>query len=741
MPAPPPPPPGFVLDQPPPAAAAGPPPPPPGFVLDRPGDYMRSYSPFRQEGAEELFAPNPRTRAPIHYLAPDGNRYQVMPPEDRAAMERTAAQADGATPAPPPTNNFLDDLNRFLATASSGATFGLWDDLLDIVGMDEAADSYRRSVQEFAQNNPIMAPLVEGLGALATVPFLPAARPLSGVNATARIGNAAADAALWSSIYGFGAASGPPAERLDDAALFGLYGGVGGAGVGALAPPLLAGLGAASRGLGNWVTGNREASSFGPTLEREALLRTDDMLRREGSSLSQAADDVARLQSEGYPAVLVDAGGVPLHSLMRTATDRSPAARASMEAVIDPRFTTQSQRLQNDVGQILGTDGDIGTLTQQVDNLQQQINAPAYAAAYAAPAARAVWTPQLAQLTQSPLVQNAILTALKRARNEAAVTGAPVPQNPFTRQADGTLKLTDPNIVPNLQFWDIVQRDLRQRAVARKRGGYGEDAMVINNVRRSLLDELDMMVPEFNAARLGAAKLFNAENMIEAGQMVFHNQRKIPNAELARILSQATPAELALFQQGAAADLWQTIGGSSDRRSITGLSFINNPNDRERLALVFGREAADQIEARVAGEALLDEARKYLGNSQTSRWLTTGQTLGGGAAGYYLLGQQPLSAIIAAALAYGARRGFVAFEEGVATRIGQLLASGDAAAIREAANMIATTPGGLIALRNAPVVINRGLIAPMGPEVIGGIAGFDYNDQQNQEQSPGFGGQ
>jgi hypothetical protein len=78
--------------------------------------------------------------------------------------------------------------------------------------------------------------------------------------------------------------------------------------------------------------------------------------------------------------------------------------------------------------------------------------------------ANGVWSPGLANLTQSPSIQTAMKGVSSRAADDAVVNGNQVVKNPFVYDQQGNLTLNQAPgggvSVPTLQFWDYVKRGL-----------------------------------------------------------------------------------------------------------------------------------------------------------------------------------------------------------------------------------------------------------------------------------------
>jgi hypothetical protein len=122
--------------------------------------------------------------------------------------------------------------------------------------------------------------------------------------------------------------------------------------------------------------------------------------------------------------------------------------------------------------------------------------------------ANGLWDEGFGQLTRAPDVQDAIRAATRTGANRATVDGFAAPKNPFVEN-NGALSLKkNPDgttAYPSLQFWDHVQRNLRDKAKALARAGNDSAASDTAALHKALVNHLDQLAPAFREARQGAA--------------------------------------------------------------------------------------------------------------------------------------------------------------------------------------------------------------------------------------------
>lgn len=406
-----------------------------------------------------------------------------------------------------------------------------------------------------------------------------------------------------------------------------------------------------------------------------------------GQPVMTAAQD-ASAAANGQPIINADRFGTNTQTLARTAANVDPTADAALKNLTQDRFLTQSSRAQDFIKRIAG--GNVNDLSVQA-NLQtaaKAANRAAYDAAYSAPGAQAVWTPQIKQLFQSPDFIRAVQGAERTGANDAAVNGTKAVRNPFTFGANGAIGLrTLPDgsrALPSLQFWDIVQRNLRTSADQASRGGDNLLASQLSQMRTQLLSGLDSTVPEFQAARQGAAKAFGAEDALDAGRQFVQQKMAIPEAQAA--FAKFSPAEQKLFGVGFASSLIDKIGAASDRVNVINNVF-GSPAARSQVELALGKPAAAQLEQFTRIEDIMNGTKNAVqGNSSTAKQLIAAGVVGGGIGGA-IGGWDPKNIASGAFLLSAGRAGMrvlgKSVDQKVMQRVAQILSSGDKEAINK----------------------------------------------------------
>jgi hypothetical protein len=498
----------------------------------------------------------------------------------------------------------------------------------DALAAYEKARDAERAAQESAKaHHPYLYGAGEVAGSIPAMAALPEAGVVSrlapGAGRLARAGAEIIDAATTGATYGAASGAGEGkdmGERVENAAA----GTVGGAVAGAVAPVASNVIGAAYNKFGRpvvqtvkgWIQPEQEAAR-----RVAAALDRDQQLIASGQAKGLSLQEWQAAKAAGEPVTLADLGAGHTQSLLRSAANTSPEGRALLEQVIEGRFLNQGERVASDVRGLVAGGANANKTADQLVAEYDAGRAPLYRKAFQHPNAQGMYDETLEQVTQAPVVQQAIRMANITAKNEAAKIGlTPMKESPFAFDASGRMTLRDPNVTPNLQYWDTVKKNLD------KLGPEGAAWA------RTLRDHLDTQVPEYNSARGFAANFFGERDALDAGRKLAG--KRVDPETIRASMRKMDPHEQELFREGYASD-WadRVVGNISETRDITKAMF-NSPNERERARAVFGDAGMKKMEARMSLETIMNGARNAMGGSTTARQLIEAGLAGGALGGY-----------------------------------------------------------------------------------------------------------
>lgn len=620
----------------------------------------------------------------------------AMNPYNNGAMRLTGKVED--LPSRQPQTQRPDLLNSTLATVNGisasvpflqNVTDAIGGGMAQLLGGDygEYVNRQKQLRDSFAQAAPVarvageLGGLWAGTGAIGATKIGAEALGLTG-KFLPRVGNSALSSAGLSI-----ADSLSNGETGTDALQSGLLGGA----VGAALPVAGAGLRAAGRGLrDNFL---RPIATLA-NRENEVTKRLGGAILQDqasGAVMDQATEAVAK--RAGADVLNADKFGSAIRTLARTASNVSPEADNIFKDTTQNRFYTQGNRAVNFIRSLMGGATDDLALQDQLRTAARATNKTAYDAAYAAPNARKIVSPRIGSLMAADEFKAAMAKAEKTAATDAALSGRKAVRNPFVFDADGNVtgyrKFADGSTAePSLEYWDIVQRELRKGGEAAMRSGGPEAARPYIQLRNELLKVLDSAVPQFKQARIGAAGFFGAEDAIEAGRKAVSSTKQ--TAEIGRAVAAMTPAEKDAFAVGFSSEIIDAINATRDRVNVITTMF-GSESARKRIAIALGPQRARELEAYVKMEQILDMLRTATqGNSTTAKQLIQAGLMGGGAGGmgYLASGGDLTTGFSAASIAILGRRGMQllgkSVDDQVMKRVAEILASSDPALLQRA---------------------------------------------------------
>lgn len=567
-------------------------------------------------------------------------------------------------------------------------------------------------------------------GAIAT----PAMGAIKGASTLGRVAHAAKSGAVTGGLYGTGEAV-SEGKDLPDVLMEGAKGVGTGAAFGGLGSGIIEGAGKVAKRVGNIVRGahDPEAEAARGILGQMSA----DATSPAGMGIDREAYQAAK--RSGMPVTLMDMGGQGTRDLGRGAANLSPRAMAALETATAERLEGRPQRIHGAIHRIFGGGLDAKLDQEAIKAKARLINRPRYASAYRA-GDRPIWSPEMERLSGSPAVQAAIKSAITTGKDKAIKDGFGA-FNPGVRVTqDGKLILgrTKSGVptYPNIQFWDYVQRDLKDMAT-KVEGRENDKAATLNGLHHDLNAELDKLVPEFKSARQGAHAFFKAEDASEAGRK-FVMMNADPR-EAKRALASMNPGERELFARAFADELAQSVLKTSNTMGTIKRAFTS-PLAREKIETALGPVRAKELETMLRAEVIAQRTRDALGNSTTARQQQIIQALksgGHGIAGAGAVGAieafkdtdyDPKS-ILGTALIIGAlRHGAHKIDMRVFRHIGEMLASENPAVLRKGVQAVARSPQLFNALRNGTEVGMRITAHDLGPEraLAGGAAVLEH---------------
>ena len=648
-----------------------------------------------------------------------------MTKADRGTMDAVARGAAQGL-----TANFYDELRGLVEASGAnpkdpasiynliGGAVKYW------TGQPEAAKAYdtaatreRAETKTAEEQHPIASIAGNVAGAIA----LPVGAAANAATLPGRMATGAAVGAGLGGLSGVGEGSGVADSLTRGATGAALGGALGGAAPAAIEGVIRGGRAVAGP-IANTIRGIRNSDDEAARRVATAIER--DMQADPGAVSRLTPQEFAASRQSGGPATIMDVGGETTRALARSAANTSPEGRAALSRTINERYEGQGDRVTGWMRNAFNFP-DSTAQSAALSDVAKSVNRPAYAKAYADGRA-GIWDNELSELSQAPIVQDAVSAALKQAQNKSA--SGPLNGSTLDRWSnDGK---------PTLEFWDLVKRQIDQEINVAKRAGKNEDVGTLTEVKNVIVSKLDSAVPSYAKARAGAAHFFDAQDALEAGKN--YVTKNVPNSDVRRALSHMTPTERQLFQDGFVSEYIANLNKIGDRRSVLN-KIAESPAAREKLTVALGRDKTAELEAGLRVEGIMDLARNAVqGNSTTARQLAE-LGLAGGAYGFSGGGMNPLSdpgAVMNAALAYGALKGKNKINENVSRKVAEMLTSSDPAKLLQGIRVVTRNQNLFNSLRSA----DRGLARISGEQSSGipavAATGAGRADNQPEAQRP-----
>jgi hypothetical protein len=281
---------------------------------------------------------------------------------------------------------------------------------------------------------------------------------------------------------------------------------------------------------------------------------------------------------------------------------------------------------------------------------------------------------------------------------------------------------------PDLKLWDYTQRELADMASAAQRSGRNEEAGRLFGLRRQVVDELDRLVPEFSDARGVAAKFFKVSDASEAGER-FVADNAISDAGAARAVAKMSGPERAMFARAFAGRLADMVERSGYSANVLNSMFVNSPRALRRIQIALGPRGADEFEALLRIEGMVDRTRRAVVGNSTTAQQTHDMGLAAGAAGLVEMvhGLNPVY-LIAGGIMLGGRQAAKSIDQRIALRVAEMLLSNDPSILQRGLQVVSRNPVIREALRQSSNIGVRELLNAAGPTGVlaGGGAAYHH---------------
>jgi hypothetical protein len=231
----------------------------------------------------------------------------------------------------------------------------------------------------------------------------------------------------------------------------------------------------------------------------------------------------------------------------------------------------------------------------------------------------AVWNPRIQQFIDDPIIRQGINKGLEVQRLEALAEGKPFNPTEYAvvgENADGTAKVGS---VPNMRLLDAAKRGLDDilegyRDPVTGKMNLDQRGRVIDQVRKSLLKELDSLNPKYKEARAAWSGPSQSNSAMNMGNSFL----KADPEEIKLALSRLSDADKDFYRIGAARALQDRARSASDSTDLSRHLF-GKQEIREQIEAAFGKGSADQFAKAMGKESSMAHTNRFvLGGSNTA---------------------------------------------------------------------------------------------------------------------------
>lgn len=542
---------------------------------------------------------------------------------------------------PPELHNDPGLLGGLMLEAIQGATFGFGDEAVGALtalvtkGMstDQGIDMVRSQIRTFEGQHKILGTAAQIVGAVksgggilgklsegAGTMFPAAAKALSGGGRLATIARNAASGAVGGGIYAAGQAQGGVGDRLQAVP--------GGAAVGAIATPVIMGIGSAVgsvlrpilRGLplGEKLPGVGSADEQADQILTKAL-------QRDGKTLDEVLAAAQQAAAKGQPMTLADLSGENMTALGSTIQSMPGQGKQALLEGLRGRQQDQGERLLDVIaGKTKMGIQNVFDLRNTMMAQQAATAAPLYEAAYqqSVPV-----TPELRTLLDNPIFRKAYSIGQTMAATEGK-TIAPMTKLDLlaTARLLGTGQTVErvADEIP-VQGIDYMKRGLNKLI---DRGFQGKNSIDRTGARslwlrlNAVLQHVDAAVPAYAQARATWGGDAEAMNALEMGRKFLTTKAD----ELPGLLAELTPSQQDLFKVGALENIRDAIYNSKHDAPNIAKAVFGGKSNALRIERLFGTDA-EAIKDAIWSEARMSHVFQSIHGSRTTPLAMASQDL------------------------------------------------------------------------------------------------------------------
>ena len=282
------------------------------------------------------------------------------------------------------------------------------------------------------------------------------------------------------------------------------------------------------------------------------------------------------------------------------------------EVSVDPetgvlhRLPEAQARIQDVLEQIHGEPINAPALQEKIQRSNKQTRSNIYDIVKSDPRASSISIHQIGpELIRHGMIADAVKSAMKTAatapeewniRSPRIIPAkTPTPTGLLDESGRSIMSAGTPaNEIPgNLAFWDQVKRELdreiRAATPSFTNTGDASRAAALENVRKKLVDQLDLAVPNYPRARNAAMETFKADTAPEAGVEFFKKMDAFKRQDALNAFREMSPESQELFRSGWMHSFAETANTPSGISSLA-KKFAADANFQGNAHLMLGND-------------------------------------------------------------------------------------------------------------------------------------------------------
>lgn len=356
---------------------------------------------------------------------------------------------------------------------------------------------------------------------------------------------------------------------------------------------------------------------------RKAGEKASDYIARLAKGAGKTVEDIEKYGKSVFdkPVTGAEALGRPGKAALMALGRREGETPDALEGFLQSRKLGAADRLLGDFSETVGINPEVaqGDLDELVKKGRQEATPLYDLALNAAP----VITDRLQQFANEDIVQQGMRRGIKIERLKALAQGKQFDPNAYAITSFN--EAGDPVIgpVPTWRSWDAAKTgldDVLEQYRDPRTGKLLLDKMgnAINDVRASMLNELDGVNPAYKAARARAGDYLSAHSAFERGQKALLNGN-VTERQFSEMLGKMATTDHEALKGGIANQLFNMAQTGKLKPSL-----LLTPRVQAKLIMAFGKDGAEQFTERLKTEAQIsaDTSRMMPGTgSQTSEVL------------------------------------------------------------------------------------------------------------------------